>query len=631
MLDTRIVNEFLESYSEALQPPFSGSVAEWCKCIDLPNSYAIPGKFNVDNSPYLRQPFEDLKNPTVRMINIIGATQIGKSLLAELFIPFIIVNDPGPTLRLHQSDELAATFTETRLIPLLKNCPSVKSMLGLTKFAATKKGIILPHMSIKVSSCKESVLHGQSIRFLLLDEAHLYDVGVIEKALARTTAFAGRRKIVVSSQPNKKGSDLEKYYNMGQIFEWQYKCQNKDCGKHQPYRWYWQRKDQTYAGVNWETILNDDEETTNIALSAKTAYLECFYCNHRIKDTPENRRRLNDEAKFECIKTDGDVGIHSYTIPQFVNINISFADMVVQYLNAKKMERITGLAEDMITFENQILGKFYHAGITADHSKIMRGDYSIDPAKLDANFIRIMSVDVQRIGKIKYYVVREWSKTGNESRRLDYGVARTWEDVAAIQKKWDIPDVLVGVDSGDGETTTEVYQECVKHGKVIKMNNGFLSYLSWAALKGDAKISWTDHPDKVNRFYSTQRKGDTMFPIDSKYKGIPAPLWLWSNYSIKTILMNLRDNKVPGVKWLVDKKDAEYEKQLYSEGLISQVDKKTGQVVARWMQIGESNHYLDCEAMNLTMAIMANCFSATNVDETLLKKVVDKEEEKKPS
>lgn len=629
-MDQAVKEELLQVYADALQPPWTGSVWQWCEhYIELPNAYAIPGKFSMDNSPYLIQPFEDLKNPNVRMVNLVAATQIGKSLLAELFIPYIVCNDPGPTLRLHQNDDMAATFTETRLIPLLKATPQVKAMLGYNRFAATKKGITLPHMSVKVSSAKETVLHGQSIRFLLLDETHLYEFGTIEKAIARTTAFAGRRKIVVSSQPNRKGSELEKYYNMGQIFEWQWQCPG--CKKHQPYRWTWQRKDLSYAGINFETILNEDKETTNIGLSAKTAWLECFFCAHKVKDSLENRRLLNDTARYECIKSDGDPEIHSYTIPQFVNINISFASMVVQYLNAKKMKTMTGLDEDMVTFENQILGKFYHAGITADHSKIMRGDYSPDPSKVDKEWLPIMTVDYQRVGKIKYYVVRAWHRNGNESRRLDFGVARTWEEIDAIAKKWGVAYPCVGVDEGDGETTSEVRQECVKHGQVLKLPNGTLEYICWTSLKGDAKLSWTDHPDKISRFYSPQKKADAMFPIGSKYKGVPAPLHHWSNYSIKTILMNLRDNKIPGVKWLVDVKDAEYEKQMYSEGLMTQIDKKTGQTVSRWVQIGEANHWLDCEAMNLTQAVRANVFSATKVNEEELKKVVDKlkPEEKK--
>jgi len=615
--------ELLSSFVESFNPPFTGSVYQWCnQNVDLPQAYRYTGRFDVSLSPYLVQPFDDLLDPRVKMVNLIGATQIGKSLLAELYIPFIICNDAGPVLRLHQSDEMAHTFMETRLLPLLRNTPPVAKMLAGNRNAAKKDIIIFPHMAVKVSSAKESMLHGQSIRFLLLDEAHIFlDAGTIDKALARTTAFAGRRKIVISSQPNRAGSELEKYFNVGMIYEWEWLCPK--CKQYQPYRWNWQRLDGTFAGVNWTTILNPDGEQTNIGLSAKTAWLECFHCCHKVTDTQENRRLLNDTSKYLCIKNDGDPSVHSYTVPQFVNPNISFADMAIQYMNAKRTMYNLGLDEDMVTFVNQVLGRFYKAAPTADHSKIMRGDYLPENVKQDKEWVNILTADVQRKGSLKFYIVRSWNRSGRESRRLDFGVVRTWEEIEALRVKWNVQLPCVGLDCGDGEMQSEVFQACVLHNQILKLPNGQFEYLCWAALKGDQKISY-DHPDKVKRYYSPIRYGDPMFPADHRLKKLPAKFWLWSNFSIKTIFANLRDNKVPGVKWVVNGVDKEYEAQLWSEGLKTIV-KKNGETTLRWVKTGEDNHWYDAENMNLVMAIQAGIFTPTAVNEEELKKLVDSE------
>lgn len=620
-MDKDIRNNLIRCYTDNLTPPYSGSIDAWChENCDLPSAYAIPGRFSVESSPYLVQPFRDLKDPSVKMVLLIGATQIGKTLISELYIPYIVVNDPGPILRLHASDEMAALFTETRLIPLLKNCKPVNSMLKMNRFAASKKGISLPHMYIKVGSAKESLLHGQSIKYLLMDEAHIFDLGVIEKALARTTAFAGRRKVVISSQPNSRGSELEKYYNAGLIWSWHWLCPS--CHKHQEYRWWHRREDDSYSGVNWTTILNDDGETTNISLSSKTAWLECEYCRHHVEDTLENRRYLNDSGQYICIKTDGDPSIHSYTTPQFVNINIKFSELVAQFINARRRERM-GLDEDMISFKNQVLGAFYKASPQEDASKIARGEYVINPSAYDKEWVRIMTCDFQAKGGLKFYVIREWNKNGNESRRLSFGVERTWEEINEIRKKWGIRTPNVGVDSGF--SAVEVYQTCLKFGEdfydpVLKKK----IYLTWVCMKGDgAKLSYM-HEDKVSRYFAPLSKQDAMFPVDSKFHGRPAKLLLWSNYSIKSILITqLRDGKLKNVKWLVDKKDADYEKQLYSEMLKEEIDKKSGAKKLRWVKIGdEANEYLDCEAMNLTLAIRYSLFSPVAVDEPELQKVV---------
>ena len=237
-----------------------------------------------------------------------------------------------------------------------------------------------------------------------------------------------------------------------------------------------------------------------------------------------------------------------------------------------------------------------------------------------------MTVDVQAKGAIKFYVVRAWKKTGDESRRLAFGVCRTWDEVEEVRKKWNVRIPCVGVDSGFDTTT--VYQECIRHGEdyfdpVLRKK----IYLSWVPMKGDgAKLSYA-HEDKINRYYAPITKQDAMWPRDSKFYGRTAKLLLWSNYSIKSILIGARDSKISGVKWLVDSKDAEYERQMYSETLKEEVDKKTGQKKARWVKVGEANEYFDCEAMNLALSIRINVFSPTAINEDELKAIVPKQDE----
>ena len=166
-------------------------------------------------------------------------------------------------------------------------------------------------------------------------------------------------------------------------------------------------------------------------------------------------------------------------------------------------------------------------------------------------------------------------------------------------------------------TTTEVYQECVKHGRVVTLPNKMLTYACWIALKGDQKSNYK-HRDGIVRLYSEEVRADAQFAANDKYKTIPAKLYLWSNYSIKTILAKLRDNEIKNVSWTVDKRDSEYELHMHSEGLSEVIDKKTGIPTLRWIQKNEQNHYWDCECMNLLLAIMYNCFSPTYVDNELI-------------
>lgn len=628
-MQSKLKQELLEVYTNSLSPPYFGGFKKWSEeNIDLPFAYALPGKLDLSISPYLHKPMEDMDDVRVKQINLIMAVQVGKSLISELAMIYWCINQPGPIFRIFSTNDLSDTFSETRLIPLLRNTKSMKPLIQFNRFSIKKNGIILPHMAITLGGANNSLSHGMSVKYLLADEVHLWDIGMFNKFVARTSAFSGRRKIVVASQPNESGSELEKIYLTGKVYEWQWCCPK--CKQYQPFNWSKRRNDDSFSGFNWDTILNSDGETTSISLSSRTTWLECdnINCKHRIKDTPLERRELNDNGKYVCIKDDGANDTVSYTCPQFVNVNITFESVAAQYMTAKVFQKNTGLDENMKVFVNQVLGKFYKAQPILDVNKIITEIY--EKENLDDTWVKTMGVDVQRNGSIKYWSIRAWNKSGNESRMIDFGIARTWDEIESIRDKNKVMIPLVGVDSGDGMTVLDVYQACIRYGKVIKTKSGLLQYVSYCPLKGDGQKLSYKHKDGITRLYSEVSNQDCQFPQTSKYKGIPAPLRLWSNMSVKTILSGLRDNKIPNIKWLIDKKDEDYIAHLYSEGLREMVDKKTGLTVKRWMQTGSENHWFDCENMNLVMAMQMGCFSATQVNEDELSKIIDdKNKEKK--
>ena len=112
-----------------------------------------------------------------------------------------------------------------------------------------------------------------------------------------------------------------------------------------------------------------------------------------------NYNELNKNGDYVLIKAGGDEGVVSYTCPNFVNPNLSFAYASSQYMMAKRMKKMTGLDEQMEIFVEQILGKFYHREQEADLSKIVTETY--DKENLNNEWLPIMSVDVQRTGNIK--------------------------------------------------------------------------------------------------------------------------------------------------------------------------------------------------------------------------------------
>jgi hypothetical protein len=109
--------------------------------------------------------------------------------------------------------------------------------------------------------------------------------------------------------------------------------------------------------------------------------------------------------------------------------------------------------------------------------------------------------------------------------------------------------------------------------------------------------------------YSEVFYGDPLFAMDSKYKGLFANVYRLASNPIKSILIDLRDSKIPGIKWLVNVRDPEFEKQLFSETRVMKINKKTGLQEEVIEQIANANHYFDCAYYNLGMAVMLGVFS----------------------
>jgi phage terminase large subunit GpA-like protein len=175
------VNDNLLDIFTHVSQPYSGSIASWAHDnVKLPEIYGQPGRLDLTTSPWLIPPLEDVLNPKVTTVIKIMAVRVGKSLTDDITIPYWISQSPGPILRVHQDDDAASVSVETRLLPILRTTEAVAPLLPNKK--GIKKGLInLPNSFIRYGGDKESIAHSIGVRYLILDEAHLYDSGMIEK------------------------------------------------------------------------------------------------------------------------------------------------------------------------------------------------------------------------------------------------------------------------------------------------------------------------------------------------------------------------------------------------------------------------------------------------------------------
>ena len=180
-----------ELWSEAWRPPDRKPVWQWAEenVESIPYS-PMPGRFQIANSPQIREVMQEIVNPRTRLVSIIAAVQSGKTTAPELTISYIIANLPGPALWLCQTDDDAKDVSESRMQKLFDNCPPVKALYPADKH---KKRNTTVHFSNGMTlwvlgAHNRKNLQTRSIRWLIADETWLLPACQLDKSEARVTS-----------------------------------------------------------------------------------------------------------------------------------------------------------------------------------------------------------------------------------------------------------------------------------------------------------------------------------------------------------------------------------------------------------------------------------------------------------
>lgn len=603
-------SDLLQAFRSSWESVFSGGIHDWAEQnVVLHHSYAITGKLNLKRSKYLIAPLQSLKDAKIREVNCRAAVQTGKTLIGECLLTYLIANEAGNLLWLQSSDEMAKRFSDTRITPLLYNCDATRRLLPPDRFTVKKLDITFPHFYVHINGAKQNALQSLSIKYIVADEVWLYEPGFLSQAKSRLTAFQHTSKLLCISQAGTSQDDWNEQFNRGIIHEWGFKCPH--CGELQPLVFNL-KTDWGYAGIIWDT-----NETTkpngqwNYKAASDTARLVCRKCKGEIQDTPQNRRMLNDTGDYIVTNPNGNPTIHSYQWNQLASMDISFASVVIKYLQAKDALDTYGYQLPLQEFYQQVLGIPWKQDSVSPLLELKGGDYAEGSDWNEAKY-RLMAIDVQGNFQKFYWGIRDWSEKGS-SRLVTCGTAETWEQLREIQLSYKVKDQCVLVDSG--YEATEVYKKCIQYGHE-GIVGGQKRWLSWIALKG-SQNDYFNHVDpkegKDIRIYSKPQFVNPHIGTNTK-DAKRCPLYLWSNGAIKDMLYRFRLGKGP--KWEIPNNPSfdldEYNKHLNAERKRPIVDKKTGRIYYRWVEVWKDNHFLDVECMLLVGAAIIGILYKSN-------------------
>jgi len=583
--------DLISAMQHACTPPDRRPVYEWASdYVENPKSWTQYGRFSVSRSMHFCGPFDALTNNRIKRVCILKPVRGGGSLISDVWLPYIVSNDPGPCMFVMQSSPVAIAHAKTRLIPILQQCPPTAALIPDDPRKLTSEGVILNNgVPLYFQGNALGRLQSKGIRYLSLDEVWEWDDGLVRQAMARTGDYdlLCNSKQLLISQGGTEGTEWENLWGESDQQEWLVPCLG--CGKYFIPRFNGKRKDGTYYGIVWDSNEKTKyaDGTHNYGEITQTLRYVCEHCGYAHANEQLAKAEWNRRGRYEPQNprpVPGVAGFHWHGL-----IFKNWSEMAIDYIKAKELQQ-KGSIEPYKQIVQKQWADHWRDDMLFKHEKIELSSYNSEWP--DEKF-RFITCDV--MGEEMWFVCRAWAASG-ASRRIAFGRFHTWDELVELAKKHNVRPNNVFIDSG--WETQPVYYQCALHG--------------WIALKGADKPSFPHevrkhgrHIATVHRPYSTPAPKDPLKGTNQQGKKM-CVLILWSNQAIKPIVKRLRDGK--GQEWLlgsaqgVNATDEEYNSQIHSEYPVVEED-KNGFKKRIWKKApNKENHAWDCECESAVAA-----------------------------
>lgn len=585
--------DIFESHLRALLAPDpDGDIVDWLEenVKNMPGP--MPGAFRVESTPYLAPILRAMTDPEIQTIVVLGAVQMGKSTLLELWSAFIAARAPGPTLLLQDVDQNAKDWQMNRLKPIWEATPAAKAKINLQERNNWHTNQFERCTQWVLGANNKRNLQRRSIRYLGGDEVWMWPKGHIGEALRRRTAFTWQGKSVFISQGGFDGDDLTNLWNTSDRREWMLGCLS--CGATQPYEWeqiiY---PEGAKGGAGW-----DIDKVKN------GCKYKCKSCGHLHDDSFAVRQEMNEKGggyvAMNPNAPKGTVGFHWNSL--CAQWGLSWGELAQEAILAKQAYDEHGDQTARIEFKQKRLALSWAEEADDGSAEVMPSGYNMadawedEGAMVDGKLmaapiteehrkskvfarLRFMSVDVQRKGY--YAIIRSWSVDG-KSRMVWWGYVETDDQLRDMQRKYEVADFFTFLDSGDGPNTDTVYRLCARY--------------QWNATKGSGQneFPWRiQTPYGIKVAYRPYARAKVIQVGSQSCK-----LYLFSNLVFKDSLSRLRR---AGHHTFPSDAGDEYQKQMQSEHRT-----KNASGAPIWLPIGErANHLWDAEVMGILPALMA--------------------------
>jgi len=572
-----------------LPRPDRAPIYDWARRnVQLPESYATPGPFNVRLSPWLVPIFDALQDPLVRRVHFRKAVQIGGTLVADVWLPWIIANDPGPISWTMQTDEMVEKHAKTRLWPLLERCRPVAAMLPKPGPHRTTTEIYFGGFFLTLNAANLSTQQSQSIRYKINDELWLPRwQEIYGHAVARVSKFeeVGRSKIYNSSQAPvmdaETGNVEDASFRSGDQGEWHAEC--PACRKLHAIAFEQLTETKDRGGVVWDKAARRDDDTWDVARVVETVRFRCINCGHESADNDATRAGWAKTGRYVPQNPKASREVKSFRIEALVTRPMRL--LAEEWAHAENAWVRTGDESAKIEFRTKREARPWIVEKKSVNLLVKDSGYKLadhaDGQPIPDEAIRFLAIDRQQD--------HWWCEVGAFStaqapryRQLWFGRIDTRDQLRQLQQRYKVADACVAQDRG--YRPADVDRDCAEFG--------------WRSMRGYGRRTWTMRDEASGQMIN--------FPFSdpqvSDYRGGDVYFYNWSGDYFKDLLAAALEGK-GDLRWEMPS-DVN---PLYLEHLKGEhkVEVRTG--VWEWREVRSNapNHGLDTSAMLLCMATIA--------------------------
>lgn len=589
MISVKIHSALNDAVSNALRPPPIRQLWQWAEdeiVLSAKTGTFAPGQYRTRHTPHVRAVMDSFQNPDVREIVLPWAAQTAKTITETICVAWAVDNDPGNILIVMPSEQMAKSYSKSRLQQMLRDCTATMAHILREKSAFNILEMELDNCVIALAGAGSATnLASRPIRILVLDELDKYPPSLKDEgapadlAEERTKTFPNR-KIFKSSTVTVEEGAIWVAFKRSNQHEWFCPC--PECGDE--FIVTWSRIKFPGADPDKGAAGNADGEVLTDEQRAVKCYCECPSCGHRITDS--RRRQFLASGRWVLV-AEGTEGVVGYRIAEISScIGRSWSTLVELFLAAVRDTKAHNY-EKLKTFTCSVLADpwIMKTETMRDKGEIekLQLDYDagIVPTYLPISGLTI-GIDTQKHGF--YYAVRAWGGgEALESWLIECGYAESFDVLERV-----IFGSYIGEDGARysirggfidamGDRTHEVYEWCRKAGAMA----GVLPSQGTDGISGGATHSYTKL-DK-DRFGKAIAGGLQLCRIDT----IHFKNWLDSK---------LRVPQEDAGAWHIYEGISED----YCRQMVAEYRNEHGAWVPR--SSGAANHYFDCEVLALARA-----------------------------